>query len=98
MGLAHAGRSQQGDIGGLGDAGQVGQFLDQSLVDQPLVDGGLETEVELLQGALEGQVGQPGASGEVAFPTGGVFQRRCGLRPARRTGEASINGRVRFRV
>ena len=48
MGLAHAGRSQQEDVGGLGDEGQVGQFL-----DQPLVDGGLEGEVELLKGTLE---------------------------------------------
>ena len=68
VGLAHAGRSQQQDVGGLCDEGQVGQFLDQSLVD-----GGLEGEVELLEGTLEGQVGQSGPSGEVAFPTGGYF-------------------------
>ena len=68
MGLAHAGRSQEEDVGGLGDEGQVGQFL-----DQPLVDGGLEGEVELLKGTLKGQMGQPGTSGEVAFPTGGYL-------------------------
>ena len=59
VGLAHSRRSQEQDVGGLGDEGQVGQFPDprfhggQAL---PLVDGGLEGEVELLQGALEGQV------------------------------------------
>ena len=52
----------------LGDEGPVGQFL-----DQPLVDGGLEGEVELLKGTLKGQMGQPGTSGEVAFPTGGYL-------------------------
>ena len=68
VGLAHAGRSQQQDVGGFGDEGQVGQFL-----DQPLVDGGLEGEVELLEGTLKGQMGQPSTSGEVAFPTGGYL-------------------------
>ena len=43
------------------------------LFDQPLVDGGLEAEVELLQGALEGEVSQPGSSGEIAFPAGADF-------------------------
>ena len=66
MGLAHAGRSQEQDVAGLGDEGQVGQFLDQALVD-----GGLEGEVELLQGALEGQVGQAGSRGQIPFPAGG---------------------------
>ena len=49
VGLAHAGRTQEQHVAGLGDEGQVGDFL-----DQPLVDGGLEAEVELLQGAPEG--------------------------------------------
>ena len=68
VGLAHARRSQQQHVAGLGDEGQVGQFLDQALVD-----GGLETEVKLLEATLEGQVGQPGSGSEVAFPTGGDF-------------------------
>ena len=63
MGLAHAGRTQEQDVASLGDEGQVGQFLDQALVD-----GGLEGKVELVQSALEGQVGQLGPGGEVAFP------------------------------
>ena len=65
VGLTHAGRSQHQDIGRLGDKGQVGQFL-----DLPLVDGGLEGEVELFQGALEGGVSHlcPGAN--VAFSAG----------------------------
>ena len=66
MGLPHARRAQEQDVGGLGDEGQVGQFLDQTLVD-----GGLEGEVELLQGALEGKVSQLGPGREVAFPAGG---------------------------
>ena len=45
IGLAHAGRSQQQDVAGLGDEGQAGQFSDLLLVD-----GGLEGE--LLQGAV----------------------------------------------
>ena len=45
--------------------GQIGQFL-----DQPLVDGGLKGEVELLQSALEGEMGHPGLGGEVALPAG----------------------------
>ena len=63
MGLAHAGRTQEQDVAGLGDEGQVGQFP-----DMPLVDGGLEGEAELVRSALEGQVGQPGPGGEVALP------------------------------
>ena len=39
----------------------------------PFVDRGLEAKVELLQGALEGQVGHPGLGGEVALPAGGHF-------------------------
>ena len=50
--LPTPGGPQQEDVGGLGDEGQVGQFL-----DQPLVDGGLEGEVELLKGTLERQMG-----------------------------------------
>jgi len=48
-----------------GDEDRVCQFVDQSLVV-----GGLEAKVELLHGALEVQMSQPGPSGEVAFPTG----------------------------
>ena len=68
MSLAHTGRIQQQDVAGLGYEGQIGQFL-----DHPLVNGGLEGEVELLQGALEGKVGHPGLGGEVAFPAGAHF-------------------------
>ena len=46
-------------------------------------DGGLEGAVELLQGALEGQVGQPGSDGEAAFPAGGKIQRLLEARVSR---------------
>ena len=69
MGLAHTGRPQQQHVGGLGDEGQVVQIL-----DQPLVDGGLEAKVELLQGALERQMRHSGLGGGVALPPGGDFQ------------------------
>ena len=68
MSLAHAGRSQQQDVAGLGDEGQVGQFP-----DMPLVDGGLEGEVELVQGTLEGQVGHLGLGSQVALPPSSHF-------------------------
>ena len=48
--LPHSGRSQEQDVGGLADEGQGFQFL-----NLPLVDGGLEGEVKLLQGALAGK-------------------------------------------
>ena len=62
--LAHAGRSQPPDVGGFGDEGPVGQFP-----NLPLVDGGLEGEVKLLQGPLEGEVGHLGPGAEVALTT-----------------------------
>ena len=65
MSLAHAGRSQDQDVGSLGDEGQTGQLL-----HLPLVDGGLEGEVELLQGTLEGEVGHLGPGAEVALAAG----------------------------
>ena len=43
----HSGRSQEQDVGRLGHQGQSAQFL-----DLPFVDGGLEGEVELLQGVV----------------------------------------------
>ncbi len=49
-------------FGGFGDEGEVGQLLDLALID-----GGLEAEVELLDGALEGQMRQLGPRGEVAL-------------------------------
>ena len=58
MGLAHAGRTEQKDVGSLGNEGEVGQFP-----DLPLIKGGLEGEVELLQGSLEGKMGQLGPGG-----------------------------------
>ena len=66
VGLAHAGRSQEQDVAGLGGEGQVGQFPDQALID-----GGLEGEVKLLPGTLEGQVGQAGSRAQIPFPAGG---------------------------
>ena len=65
MGCAHSGWSQQEDVGGFVAEGQVGHFLDQALIY-----GGLEGEVKLLQGALEGQVGQAGSRGQIPFPAG----------------------------
>ena len=61
VGRAHAGRPQRQDVRGLG---HEGQFL-----DLPLVNGGLEGEVELLQGALEREVGHLGPGAEVALPS-----------------------------
>ena len=63
MRLAHAGRSEQQQVGGLGHKGQVGQFL-----DLPLVDGRLEPEVELLQGPPEGEMRDPCPRGEIPLP------------------------------
>ena len=49
MGLTHSRRAQQHQIGRLADEGQAGQFPDLALVD-----GGLEAEIELLQGTVKG--------------------------------------------
>ena len=68
VGLAHAGRSQQQQVDGPGDEGQVGQLLDLAFVD-----GRLEGESELFQGALEREVGQPRPGAEIALPSGGDF-------------------------
>ena len=44
---------------------RAGQFL-----DLPLIDGGLKREVELLNGALVGEMRQLGPGGEIPLPSG----------------------------
>ena len=63
--LPNAGWPQQQNVGGFGDEGQAGQFL-----HLPLVDGGLEGKVELVQCPLEGEVGHLGPGGKIAPPAG----------------------------
>ena len=88
VGLAHAGRTQEQNVGGFSYEGQVGQLL-----DLPFVYGGLEAKVELLQGALEGQVGQLGPGGEVALPAGGHFRPQQ-LSQHLRIGQLLVGGSV----
>ncbi len=64
--LADAGWAEQQDVGGIGH-----ERHGRKLTDLALVDRGLEGEVELGQGPLEGQMGESGAGGEVAGAAGG---------------------------
>lgn len=66
VGLADARRPEQDDVGRLGDERQRRQ-----LPHLPLVQRRLEGEVELVEGALEGQVRQAGAGAQVALAAGG---------------------------
>jgi len=66
MGFAHPGRPQQDDVLPVGDVAAACQ-----LFDLLLVDGGLEAEVEALQGLDEGEAGHGGAHGDVLFGLGG---------------------------
>ena len=90
--LAHTGRSEQQDVGGFGDEGEAGQLLDLALVD-----GGLEGEVELLQGALEGQMCELGSRGEVVLPAG-VDLHAQQLGEHLRVGQLLAGGRVQRMV
>ena len=60
--LSYAWCAQQQEVGGVRHEGHARQ-----LPDLALVDGGLEAEVELLQGTMEGQVGQPSAGRQVSL-------------------------------
>ena len=66
VGLADPRGSQQDDVLPVGDVAAACQFLDLLLVD-----GGLEAEVEALQGLDEGEAGHGGAHGDVLFGLGG---------------------------
>ena len=52
MGLAHAGRAEEDHILPVFQEAHGGQF-----VDLALVDGGLEGEIEVVQGFLDGEAG-----------------------------------------
>jgi hypothetical protein len=63
--LPTPGGPRQDDIRRLGDEGQPRQFA-----DLPFVEGGLEGEVELVEGAGKGKVRHVGAGPQVALPPG----------------------------
>ena len=88
MGLTHSRRSQQHQIGRLGHEGQAGQ-----LPYLALIYGGLEAEIELLQGTVKGQMGQPGAGLEVPFPPSGGFNAQQ-VRQHLRVGELLLGRQV----
>ena len=57
----------------MGATPSVAALVRVSSLPDRLIDGGLEGEVELLQGALEGQMGHLGLGDEIALPPGGDF-------------------------
>ena len=63
--LAHPRRTEKQHVGRLSHEGQLRQ-----LSHLPLVDGGLEAEVEVLQRLVKGQVRQTGPRLQVALPPG----------------------------
>ena len=89
--LSYAWCAQQQEVGGVRHEGHARQ-----LPDLALVDGGLEAEVELLQGTMEGQVGpaECGSSGiSLAVPAASMPNRSAST-----SGEDCVHAlKVRFR-
>jgi hypothetical protein len=75
--LAHARRPEEEDVGRLADEGEGGELLDLALVDR-----GLKAEVELVQGAVKWQMGQPGPGSEVPLPPDAALAKRSARKSA----------------